>query len=74
MQNEELKSVLMGILNGDLIDNCIEEIVTFCIGKVNKFNVKDEEKDCVIDESQHVGSKRCISVNTCKSRKRRRLE
>ena len=79
MQCEQLEPILMEILKEELNDNCIDEIVSFCVGKINKFDIKDrdqneKEMNYLIDDNKEVGLKRCMSVDLNESRKRQRLK
>lgn len=53
--------------------NCIEEIVTFCVGKVLKF--ENVEEDIMNEDTpKRIGAKRKMTVNTSNDQKRRRLD
>ena len=50
MQYQEMKPFLATILKTQLNDNCIEEIVAFCIGKVNRYAVEPAKSSMAIVE------------------------
>ena len=76
-QYNELKPFIKELLEDELNDNCIEEIVAFCVGKVMKFENMGQQhhKDpVVIDDTKHIGSKRKMRDDTSVGWKRQRLE
>ena len=64
IQYNNLKSFLKPILHTILNETCIEEIITFCIGQVNMFNM--------FKNKNNLGNKRCIKLNDCIPKKKPR--
>ena len=60
-QHNEMKPFLAKILMAELNDNCIEEIVAFCIGKVNRYNIEgpdSKESEPTLGLEQKMGELR----------------
>ena len=66
IQSNSLELLLETILKNKLYKNCIKEIITFCIGEVNLFNM--------FKDKQNVNNKRCIKTNNDMPRKKRRIK
>ena len=78
MQYNQLKPFMKGLLKDELNDNCINEIVTFTVGQVMRFEIETNEcgdrDDVIIDDTKRIGSKRCMTVTTTSSCKRQRMK
>eukprot|EP01084_Bolivina_argentea_P171516 297145_1 len=69
IQYKQLKPFLCELLKQVINDDCIEQIVAFCVGRI----VECETQNCNDEESWSAYSKRCLNVNDngleCKKRK-----
>merc|ERR1739842_107604 len=49
-QHQVMKPFLAKILKEKMNEDCIEEIVAFCIGKVNQYAIGPEEPEATLEE------------------------
>ncbi len=75
-QQTEMKQLLYGLLKEFINDDCIYQIVTFCVGRVIKLEKQMNNEDWIgmIDQEKSVGSKRKMNVNSALPNKRQKLK
>eukprot|EP01084_Bolivina_argentea_P128336 226864_1 len=74
MQYDEFKPFISELLNNWLDDTSIEEIVTFCVGKVIKYGNKNKIIIPLIDNTKPIGTKRSMKGNDGPTRKNMKLQ
>eukprot|EP01083_Nonionella_stella_P008309 23896_1 len=76
-QYETMQPFVAQLLCDRLNDHCIEEVVSFCVGKINTFHIEQKDVEMTtqdkdsIDDSTYVGGKRTMDVDVPRRKKRR---